>query len=1019
MRPIRITMTAFGPYAGTEVVDFTAALDAGIFGIYGETGAGKTTIFDSISFALFGQSSGAERSAEDMVCHHAHATDITKVELVFDLGNERYVVQRVPKQQRAALRGQGTTTEPHQACLFRATGMSLDEIAGDNLGEVLAEKQVNKVDPEIEALLGYNAAQFRQIVLLPQGDFRKILTAPSDERSPILKRLFDVQLYERFADRIKRDAADIYRQISDERVRRDTHLGALSEEQLADELRSMGEEVSVLETAVKAETDALVQCQKVLSAGEGLAEKFEARGAAETEKATLDAASEAVEETRSRLKKARAAQTVLVAESAMRTAGEEAGAAQTRHATAKESLASAQSALSVAQEALNRTEQQKDSRDAAHARVLELQRFEQTLGQSRTLLEDLEAAKSTTKAAAEKQAVAERNRTDADQTLATLRSLQKQQPTHVRALQEAGNAFTTVEREVEALGRFEVAKSKCNARVADVERQQAEHEKWRAHLEVCKTALERAEHDLTEIQALHVARTLLPGEPCPACGSLDHPNPAIGDPERRGRHDQFEQATRDLRAAERDEVQAKTRLTAAKSSLAEHQTELEAFEPPVRDRKSLDLVLAEALDRKTALEADTRFVDLEDKIATAEVSTQEAVSNYERARQVLSEARDAETRAQTSYDTLLRDVPENWRQGDVLATALSDAVTARSELVAAHERAVNGEKAAAVALSAAEQGAASAVVEIERTAEALSKTQAEFTQRLAVVGLDEAGFQVARADVAQCDSLQEQIDSFNERAAANKAHLERLAKEIGDQDPPDIETLIASRDAAQSKLETSQQTQTRLKRDQEAKLETQRKVEAHSARITELEAEYGPVGGLADLVNGNNDRKVRLPDFAIASMFDEVLVAANQRLGPMTGGRYQLLRPEDTVGGRQKRGLDIAVFDANTEKSRPTKTLSGGEGFQASLALALGLSDVVQQNSGGIKLDAIFIDEGFGTLDEDTLNTALETLYELTNDKRSVGLISHTEQVKSMITEGFDIEVTPSGSHIHTRRSAV
>lgn len=311
-----------------------------------------------------------------------------------------------------------------------------------------------------------------------------------------------------------------------------------------------------------------------------------------------------------------------------------------------------------------------------------------------------------------------------------------------------------------------------------------------------------------------------------------------------------------------------------------------------------------------------------------------------------------------------------------------------------------------------------AAASADRTELAFANAKAEFAERLGEAGLDEASFEIAKTDVRQCELLEEQINSYNQRVAANKAQLERLAREIGDNCSPDIEALAAAKDTAQSKLESSQQTLTRSKRDLEAKHDTQHKVQALSTRISALEAKYGPVGGLSDLVNGNNDRKVRLPDFAIAAMFDEVLVAANQRLGPMTGGRYQLLRPDDVVGGRQKRGLDIAVFDANTEKSRPTKTLSGGEGFQASLALALGLSDVVQQNSGGIKLDAIFIDEGFGTLDEDTLNTALETLYELTNDKRSVGLISHTEQVKSMITEGFDIEVTPSGSHIRPRRHA-
>ena len=195
-------------------------------------------------------------------------------------------------------------------------------------------------------------------------------------------------------------------------------------------------------------------------------------------------------------------------------------------------------------------------------------------------------------------------------------------------------------------------------------------------------------------------------------------------------------------------------------------------------------------------------------------------------------------------------------------------------------------------------------------------------------------------------------------------------------------------------------------------------VEKISANIVSLEERYAPLGEISNLVNGNNERKVRLPDFAIAAMFDQVLFAANLRFGPMSNDRYQLHRPEEVAGGVSKRGLDIAVHDANTEKSRSTKTLSGGEGFQASLALALGLSDVVQQNSGGIKLDAIFIDEGFGTLDDETLNTALETLHSLTNEMRVVGLISHTEQVKTLITAGFDIEVTPTGSHIHSRAEA-
>ena len=343
MRPIRLTMTAFGSYAGTEVVDFTAALEAGIFSIYGDTGAGKITIFDGVSFALFGKSLGAERAAEDMVSDYAHAEDITKVELVFDLGDERYVVQRLPRQQRAAQREGGETTEPHQAYLFRATGMSLDEITNDNPGEMLAEKHVNKVDPEIEALLGYDAAQFRQIVLLPQGDFRKILTASSDGRSPILKRLFDVSLYERFADRIKQQASALNQEISDERVARTALLGDFTEEELKEAITLQSKEIAEIDGSLKTEEEPEKHI-KALSAGESLAEKFTTLKQVRKEEISLGTKAESIDILRSRLVKARAAQSVLPSEAILLGAKEEASAADQRNREALKKLTSEKSA---------------------------------------------------------------------------------------------------------------------------------------------------------------------------------------------------------------------------------------------------------------------------------------------------------------------------------------------------------------------------------------------------------------------------------------------------------------------------------------------------------------------------------------------------------------------------------------------------------------------------------------------------------------------------------------------------
>jgi exonuclease SbcC len=578
--------------------------------------------------------------------------------------------------------------------------------------------------------------------------------------------------------------------------------------------------------------------------------------------------------------------------------------------------------------------------------------------------------------------------------------------------------MSALDAESQALDQFETAVLKRDRQSKEVDRLSIQHDEALEQLEAAKAAFEHAEQDLTEIQALHIARKLKPGEPCPACGALNHPDPASGDPERRGRHDEFERAGKILRSAENDELEARTTLAAAKATLVERQNEVDALERPKRDRVALAPILLAAREEKTALEADNRFADLEGEISSAEAFASNAAQALENAKSAESDAKGVEVRAQTAYDTTLKGVPDELRPVNALSEALSAAIAKHDELAADHEAAVADEKDAAVVFSAAEEAAKIAQNGVAKTSEGLKKAQGEFFGQLEKVGLSEEAFQAAKDDVAQYSVLEAQISDYENRVAAITARLRGLTEDIGDQPTPDLSLLTKARNEARAALEQSRDAQSRLKNELDGRQQVLGQVQRLTTQINDLEKEYGPVGGLSDLVNGNNDRKVRLPDFAIAAMFDEVLLAANHRLGPMTEGRYQLMRPEVTGGGRQKQGLEISVFDGNTEKSRPTKTLSGGEGFQASLALALGLSDVVQRNSGGIKLDAIFIDEGFGTLDEDTLNTALETLYDLTNDMRSVGLISHTEQVKTMITEGFDIEITPTGSHIHPRRNA-
>jgi len=1013
MRPIRLTMTAFGPYAGTEIVDFTAAIDAGIFGIYGDTGAGKTTVFDGMSFALFGESSGAERSAEDMISHHASATALTEVELVFELGEERYVVRRVPSQTRAASRGSGTAHQSHEAYLFKATGMALDEITSDNRGDALAEKKVKSVDRMIEELLGYNADQFRQIVLLPQGDFRKILTASSDERSPILKRLFDVRLYESFVDKIKRKAAALRQEIHDERLKRDTLLNNETVEAFRADAAKDKAAIDLLDARIEALEKALSDHRKVLAAAESLSEKFSNLEDAKRDRADLEGQRHIIGQLRARAKQARAAATLIPLEGAAAGARDDQAEAVKAHDDAEIAFAYAETARTSARETLAQTTKESPQREAAAERVHQFQRWKATLDQTGALKQSLAEKAAAVTSATTNESDAKQTADVAGKQLDALRALQRLQPEHDRAVRDVAARMTALQREAEILDEYERAVTRRDQQKGIVDGLVEDHQKTYSHLESCETAFANAEQDLTDIQALHVARKLRGGEPCPACGSLDHPTPATGDPSRRGRHEMFEATREALELAKSTEQEAKTALRAAQALLQERQNTLTGLAVPARNRETLMPILTTEADKRNALDGDTRFTNLADRLSSAETQLNASTSMYEKARLALTDRKNESSNAQTQLDAILREVPEPYREANHLANTLDSTIEERDLLALAHQTALDADKETAIALAAAEQGCNGAKSALGRANRVLEEAQKTLTDGIVKAGLTAESFKSAKGDVGRIDDLETTIREHDQSLAANVDRLKRLEAEIEQRERPDVTALQDKVSACATELETDQNERTRLQTAQ--KQGVLQSVEKISVQIASLEERYAPLGEISNLVNGNNDRKVRLPDFAIAAMFDEVLVAANLRLGPMSNGRYQLHRPEEVAGGVSKRGLDIAVHDANTEKSRSTKTLSGGEGFQASLALALGLSDVVQQNSGGIKLDAIFIDEGFGTLDDETLNTALETLHSLTNEMRSVGLISHTEQVKTLITAGFDIEVTPSGSHIRAR----
>lgn len=1020
MRPLRLTLQAFGPFAGREVIDFSHAMDAGVFGIYGKTGAGKTSLFDGIAFALFGESAGNERKAADMISDYKRIETLTEVELVFDLGDRRYVVHRIPDQMRKAKRGDRETSQKHEAYLFDATGLSLDEISSDNRGAVIAEKKVSTVDTEVSRLLGYDAAQFRQIVLLPQGEFRKILTASSDERSTILRRLFDVSVYEALTLRLREQATEVRRNIETKRSERSTilvHEGCESEEALAERIAEGTATQTAFETEIATLQTALERHQKALTQGETLDTRFSQLGQTQSELANLNADAPRIAGIQQRLHKASSARGVLPVEEAFRKAQRALKDVETRLSEADKTHAQATDAHRVAKTRLQQEMDKEPLRLTKANQIAELTQFLNQLNDANLLKAPADIAQTSLDEAVRTKDAAAKAHQTAETLLAKLKGDRQAAAEHLVETQKTETEYNRLEQETAKAKTYEGAVADRDTILKSVTEATLEHQKAAQNRQAALQRLEQAEAELSEIQAIHLAHNLKSGEPCPVCGSVEHPKLATGDRTSAGRDDQFDSAKLSLDAAIQVEQKSSLKLTSETTRLEEREAALAKLSKASRPYNELIDQLNRCNGHLEALRSNSQFENLEHRIANGEEKTAQRQRHLDEMRSHLADAQSGHAVATSQYAKALDAIPEELRPEGLITVRKSELSQELNALEAAHKQAIELERARSEAAASINAERKTLVREQTRQQNSCQEDLESYEVALSKVSMTNAEFQMVKPDVASIAAFEAEIQEHQQKQATTADRIKRLSSEIGDAKRPDLnamkDTVGAARQTLGQKTREAAAHASSLKR----LLDTAAKLQKLSATISAMEERFAPLGELAELVHGNNTFKISLTNFAIAAMLDEIFNAANQRLLPMTDGRFELHREEERTGGAGKRGLDIMVFDGNSQKSKPTRALSGGESFQASLALALGLSDVVQQTTGGIKLDTIFIDEGFGSLDSDALETALDTLRSLQGDKRAVGVISHLDQVKQQITVGFDVHQTANGSHV-TQRSA-
>jgi DNA repair protein SbcC/Rad50 len=1033
MRPHLVVMQAFGPYAHRQKVDFSKLAGRSFFLIHGPTGAGKTTILDAMTFALFGVTSGDERRADDMRSHHASTDTLTTVEFEFSIGVQHYLIHRSPEQQRPKRRGTGFAVQDKEATLWRLTDEAAGALAPTDAGALSAEggearggRSVlafgwSRVTEKCEELLGFKAAQFRQVVLLPQGRFQELLRSESKQRQEILETLFQTQIYRRIEEALKAHAKGAEELIKDKRRRREVFLeqaGVSSEDELRERkeqlVAQLDQAFSAKLTCDQAEKGARLVCDRAKDGNDKLDKLAEAT---EDGKA-IEARAAQSDEARRELKWARRAEQLagpqrLVEErqADLRLAEERLSQAQAASVAADEEYERARSALQ---------EQESEPRAAERTRLDEEVRrltgmltkaadLAEAQEQQAVAAEALRAAEDQTRIAAEAADAAAAAESKAQEALRAAQQLAERLP----ELTAMADRSAELARARERLEDGEVGLAAAERRVAEATAalQHAEAE----HRQAAQAAAD-LERSWADGQAALLAAELRPGAPCPVCGSTKHPAPAHaerrvpGQPEVEAARTAATEAFQTLRAADRalldlrkEAAERQATLTSCRDTLGE--AAMRASDELAADAKAAQQQCA------TAAAATAALADLHAEAERAALAAAQAAAGSKTAGTGQTAVRTNADKAEALVNERAACLPEELRTTETLQTALEEARHRSGAAQSVFERVQEEEHAAAKAQTdaAAELSAAKKTIADSRTK--LASAQVSFGELVDELGFaDELAYGAAQRTSDQAATLEAIIRDYDDERVAAADRLDRAAAAAQGLERTDLAPLLQALSAAEEAANQAIAVASGL---QEQLNQCDQWIEALSKVTDELaehEATYAVIGRLSQVANGDNQLRLSFQRFVLGAWLDDVLVAATRRLAIMSRGRYILQRADEPRDNRKAAGLDLSVLDEWTGMQRPVSTLSGGETFLASLSLALGLAEVVQAYAGGIHLDTVFVDEGFGSLDEEALAAALEALTGLQQGGRLVGIISHVSELQEQIDARLQITAGRTGS---------
>ena len=890
MRPVKLTIQAFGPYARKNILDFEKLGAKGLYLVTGDTGAGKTTIFDAITYALYGEASGKYRKSEMFRSKYADGSTDTFVELEFSLKGKIYVVKRIPRYERPKVRGEGTTLQNESAELKLPDGRILSK--------------TTEVTKEIEEILGVTKEQFTQIAMIAQGDFLKLLLASTEERIGIFRQIFGTEKFEILQRQINEDFRAINRECEELHNSllqyKESVLPGLDErEMLSKELieaiehqidRDIVQKEFLDKELEKITAEILSASQKLLEAKE----QEEKRLKYCKDKESLELLEKEIDEIRGNYLKAKESEPHITL-------------LDEKMITLKNKLSQYQ-VLKETQDILSdikkKTEDEK--------RLAEVTR-QQTKEMEKAILED--------KLQAEELKVLENNLEAARYEEKELADLQKK--------------LLELQADYRILG--DIARQHHEATL--------EYQSAYAAYEEARQKYQQMEKAFLDGQAGILAKNLKDNCPCPVCGSLSHPNPAsiLQDAPAKEDLEREKAATKRLEEIMQAKGQNAATLNGQK---AEKTSNLETKAKVLLDLESLDDI--EEVLRENLSECSRKVEEITEKTAIL-------VRKTGLVKKISEEI--------PKKENTLTDLKENLQNLQISIASLQ----AKEEQLLL------------------KQG------ELKSTLEYESKEQAE----QALVSFENEKTHLKAEIDAFFGLLQEKDTEKHALEGAMEAIRQQLEYSPAVDDIAEQGKLEGAKEAEKQNVAIRDEINARLQNNQNILL----KVKEVSNKLSKKEEQFGMLKALNDTANGrqNEKGKIMLETYVQMAYFERILYRANMRFETMTGGQYTLIRRKDAENNRSQSGLDIEVIDHYNGSVRSVKTLSGGESFKASLALALGMADEIQASSGGVRLDTMFVDEGFGSLDEESLSQALKVLLELSEGNRLVGIISHVSDLKKKI----------------------